>query len=124
MGFTTFLRGGTVTQLRGLAFFALSETGYILAGSITSDGGGGGTTTWGTTGTVACRIYPLATTGVSRFVGGAINEESTHMVRMPAGATITLENRIVVGSRGTFDVLMAPERTDQPTTRVVEVIQI
>lgn len=121
MSFSTFLRGRPTG--RGLAWLALSDTAYILAGSVSSDGGGGGTTVWGTAGTAACRVYPLATSGVSRFVGGAVSENSTHMIRMPVDATVNLKDRVVVSGRGTFEVLMVPERTDQ-LTRVVEVIEL
>lgn len=124
MGFSTFLHsGGTVTQMRGLAFLALSETARILSGSVVSDGGGGGTTVWRAVGTTDCRIYPLATSSSSRFVGGAISENSTHMIRLPTRATVDLDDRIVVGSRGTFSVLMAPERTGE-LTKTIEVIKL
>jgi hypothetical protein len=123
MSFSTFLHsGGTVTHLRGLTWLALNDTAYVCAGSVVSDGGGGGTTVWHTVGTVPCRIFPLAKRAIFHLVGGAINENSTHMVRVPAAATVTLEDQLVI-SGGTFAVLMLPRSTDEVTS-TIEVVEL
>lgn len=122
MPISTFLKGREPDRLRGLAWLALSGTAVIMAGTVTSDLGGGGTTVYRNVGTAPCRIYPLASSGVSRYVGGAISENSTHMVRVPVGSTISLQDRIVTRG-GTYEVLMLPERTSADT-RTVEVIKI
>jgi hypothetical protein len=85
MGLTTFLNGRA--PQRGLAWLALSDTGYILSLTTTSDSGGGASTVWAPSGTVSCRVDPLSGGG-SRITGGAIDERSTHMVTAPSDTSV------------------------------------
>lgn len=112
----------SVTQLRGLAWLALTDVGQVGAGSITGDTGGGGVTSW-TYGTlVPCRIDPLSER-MGRVTGGQIDERSTHMVTVPPGIPVTASNRFAITNRGTFEVTAARVRTGAKS-QVFEVIQI
>ena len=119
MPFSTFLDGRTPDQLRGLMWLTLSETGYVIRGTVTSDSGGGVTTTWGTAGTVDCRIDPLG--GGEDEFGGQIDDRSTHILTVPAGASVEDTDRVIVGSRGTFEVTAVRQRTRE-WSRVFEVV--
>lgn len=111
MPIASFLNGTAPSQLRGLAWLALSETGVILAGSASSDSGGGATESWAASGTVACRVDPINAFGNARVTGGVIDERSTHVVTVPPGTSVSTSNRFAVGSRGTFEVTAVRERT-------------
>ena len=89
MGVSTFLNGGTATQLRGLRGSPSPTDGFFQARTIVDDGGGGGTAVW-TYGAarLPCRIDPLADSGASSVTGGRIDERSTHLVTTPAGAAV------------------------------------
>jgi hypothetical protein len=103
----TFLTG-TATQLRGLAWTALSATGNVAAGTFADDGGGGGTLTYTLGADVPCRLDPLTTApGVT---GGRIDERSTHLLTVPAGTSLNVTSRFHVGG-GTFEVTALRERT-------------
>lgn len=122
MPITTFLNGRTdYIQLRGMAFMALSEVGYVVAGSVTSDAGGGGTTTWvaGTVG-IPCRVDALG--GGESVTAGQISENSTHQITLPAATPIDEVNRFAITGRGTFDITAVPERTGE-FLRVLEAVQ-
>lgn len=123
MPLSTFLDGQNPSQLRGLAFLALSDTGYVVAGTIVSDSGGGGTSTWtaGTTG-IPCRIDPL-TDRSARLTGGAIDERSTHVITVPPGSSVTAASRFAVDGRGTFEVTATHQQTGELVS-VFEVIEL
>lgn len=112
MPLSTFLNGQNPDQLRGLLWLALSDAGYLVAGSITDDSGGGGTMTWtaGTTG-IPCRVDPLSDR--SRITGGAIDERSTHIITVPPGTTVTAASRFAVAGRGTFEVTATHMQTGE-----------
>lgn len=121
MSLSTFLNAGTATQLRGLAWLALSDSGSVLALSITDDGGGGGTASWAAGPAVPCRVDPL--TARSRVTGGAIDERSTHVVTVPAGVSVSASGRFAITGRGTFEVTAVRSRTAE-LTHTFEVISI
>jgi hypothetical protein len=112
---STFLHDDEPVQLRGLAFLALSETGWTRRGTVVSDGGGGGTTVFVNGGTVACRIDPLARAGDERVVGGRLDDRSTHKVTVPAATDVTTPDRFEISGRGVFEVTAVAERTDAQT---------
>jgi hypothetical protein len=122
MSLSTFLNGRTAVQLRGLAWLALSDSGNVLSATVTGDSGGGGTTTWTAGGTVPCRLDPLIRHGSSRETAGAINERSSHIVTLPAGTDVAVENRFAIVGRGTFEVTAVRERTAS-LTQVIEVVE-
>jgi hypothetical protein len=119
MPLSTFLNGRPPS--RGLIWLALSDTATIFGRTFVSDGGGGGSVTWGTVGTVDCRIDPLG--AQSRITGGAIDERSTHIVTIPTGNTVDVQNRVVIAARGTFEVTAVRERTD-PLAQTFEVLAV
>lgn len=121
MGLSTFLNGGTASQLRGLQWLAFTDTGWSLTRTYTDDGGGGGTASWASGGTVACRIDPL-TRMTAGETAGRIDERSTHLVTTTAGAAINADSRFAIAGRGTFEITATRTRTDA-LTQVFEVIE-
>ena len=121
MGLTTFLNGGTISQLRGLAWLALSDNGRIGAGSVTDDAGGGATIAWNYGGTIPCRVDPL--TDYEQTQAGRINDRSTHLVTVAPYTPITVRNRFQVINGGTFEVTAVNTTTAEPL-RTFEVVQI
>jgi len=120
---TTFLNGRTdYTTLRGGAFVMLSEIGYIVSGSVTSDQGGGGTITWSQGGTaVPCRVDAMG--GGEALMGAKISEQTTHVITVPASAVVTPANRFAITNRGTFEITAVPEQTAQ-FLQTLEAVQI
>lgn len=106
---STFLNGGTATQLRGLAWLSLSDGGRVGSGTIVSDTGGGGTAAWTYGGTISCRLDPL--TGDEGVVASRIHDRSTHLITVPVGTTVTHNSRFEVIGRGTFEITAIRERT-------------
>ena len=121
MPFSTFLDGRNPTQLRGLAWLSLSDTGVIQSNAGTSDAGGGITSAWSNVGTTECRLDPL--TSRSRITGGQIDERSTHVVTVPPDAVIGAADRVVIAGQGTFEITAADSRT-RPWLNTFEVIEI
>lgn len=121
MPLASFLNGGTVSQLRGLAWLALSDRGNPLTLTSTDDSGGGASQSWTAGGTVDCRVDPL--TAQSRVTGGQIDERSTHLVTVPPGTSVNASDRFAIAGRGTFEVTATRQRTAEQTT-TFEVIQI
>jgi hypothetical protein len=123
MPISTFLNGRPPTQLRGLAFLALSEAATIEARTAVSDGGGGASWTWAAAGSAPCRVYPVTTKGQGRITGGQIDERTTHYCVLPTGTPVNQAERIVIANRGTFEVTMVLQRTSR-LTNVCEVMQL
>jgi hypothetical protein len=108
----TFLDGDNPSQLRGLAWLSLSELGWKLTKTVTSDSGGGGTAMFTPGGTVSCRIDPFGQGGRNESTfGGRLDERSTHVVTLPAGTDVGQDDRFVISGRGTFEVTAVRERT-------------
>jgi hypothetical protein len=120
---STFLNGRNPSQLRGLQWLALADTGMLLSRTYTSDSGGGASVVWGTAAAnIPCRIDPMTAVGRD-VVGGRIDERSTHMVTVPSGTSVSSEERFVIASRGTFEVTAAREQTGELVT-TFEVIEV
>lgn len=105
----TFLDGSTYTQLRGLRWMGLSDTGHTYRGTFTDDGGGGGTASYANSSTVQCRVVPL--TGGEQEAAGAISDLSTHLIMVPPGTSLVPEDRFVVDNRGTYTITAIRDRT-------------
>jgi hypothetical protein len=103
---STFLNNRPPTQLRGLAFMALSETATIQTRTQSSDDAGDAILSWASGGTVGCRLYPVTRRGRGREIAGAIDERSTHYLITPQGTVIGLADRVLVAGRGTYEITM------------------
>lgn len=99
--------------LRGLDFWALSERGWPLHGTVVSDGGGGGTTTNVAGGTVFCRIDPLARANSERVVADQLSDRSTHKVTAEVAVVVDLDDRFEIQGRGVYEVTAVRDRTDE-----------
>lgn len=118
---STFLNGRSPTRLRGLMMLSLSDQATWLTRTYTDDTGGGATVAWGTAGTaIPCRIDPVGGSGRG-ITAGRIDERSTHVVTVPPGTGVTADDRVVIASRGTFEVTATRTRTAQ-WSEVFEVI--
>ena len=106
-----------VTTLRGLPYFGLSETGYVVRGSFTDNQGGGGSMTLGTVGTVDCRVDPLG--GGESVIADRIDERTTHRISVPPGTDVSAKDRFVVSGIGAFEITAVPVRTSEQV-RVLE----
>ena len=63
-----------------------------------SDGGGGGTVSWVPSGTVSCRVAPIASGGEGEdVVGGRLHPDSEVVFSMPPDTDIDHNCRIVYG---------------------------
>lgn len=103
-------------QLRGLAFLRLADTGYILRGTVVDNGGGGGTTTFGTAGTVFCRVDPLG--GGESVIANRLDERTTHHITVPAQTVIDAADQFRVSGE-TYEITAVRART-QEQVRVLE----
>lgn len=110
MSVSTFVNGLPATQLRGLAWLSLSETGNIVSTAGTTDSGGGWTSGTATSGTaIPCRIDPLS--GAETLVGGRIDERSTHSLTVPSETGLTSKQQFSISGRGTYEVTAERDRT-------------
>jgi len=122
MPIATFLTDRLPERLRGLQFLALNDTADIQRRTAASDAGGGAAWTWATVATVPCRVYPVSLRGRGGLVGDVLSERTTHFVMTPAGTDVTTADRLVIAGRGTFEVTMVPDRTDE-LARTIEVME-
>lgn len=80
----------------------LPDTGYVLSLAYTNDGYGGIVETWGTAGTITCRLDPLR--GGESLTGAAVNPYHGFRLTAAYDAALTEANRIEIGSE-TYSVL-------------------
>lgn len=108
-----------LSSMRSVAAQALPGTAVIQAQTFVSDGGGGGSTTWAPSGTVDCRVVPVALgAGANEgLTGGRITPDSTYVITLPAETSVTTNSRII-SAGGTFNVEAIRERSWNVTTRV------
>lgn len=111
MPLATFLNGGSVTQLRGLPFLALSGSGYMVNNSGgTSDSGGGRTSGTVHGGTVACRIDPLG--GAEGEVASRVSDRSTHLITLPPDYSIDHSDQFYsIDESETYEITAVRDRT-------------
>ncbi len=120
MSRTTFLNGRSYARLRGALAQSLSTTGYQLAGAGTVDQSGGEIQTWGTAGTFACRIDPLA--GGERVFGERMSDRSTHIVTLPPNSTVDHNDRFQIDG-DTYEITAVRSATAERARRL-EVVEI
>lgn len=112
MSLATSFGSATFTQLRGLPWLALSETGYILTlGTGDNQGGGGGGTWTQGTAVVPCRVDAIG--AQSGELANQLNERSTCVILMPPNAAVTTQNRVAITGRGTYEVTAVRTRTSE-----------
>lgn len=109
-GLFTSYRDAAITSLRGLAFIALDDTGYVIRGSYADDSGGGVTSTFGTAGTYACRVDPL--TSRSGLTANQIDERSTHVISVAPGVDAAVSDRFRIGTTD-YEITAVRTRTDE-----------
>lgn len=121
MSTSTFLDGRPYTQLRGAAWLFLSDTGQVLAGSITGDSGGGGTLTWGTAvADIPCRVETMS--GSEREIADRVADNSTHLITVPPGTAATHADRFLC-TAGTFEITAVRTQTRE-WLRTLEAVQV
>jgi len=124
MPLSTFLNGGTATQLRGLLWLSLSDTGSVGTLTSTSDAGGGASSMWAFGASVPCRVDPVSSSGDDEVpVAGRLSDRSTHVITVPAGTSVSIANRFSVSGRGTFEVTAVRERTGE-WARFFEAVEV
>jgi len=109
MPISTFLDGRQPTQLRGLAFLALSDIGQVLTQTSTDDGGGGASQAWNLSGTIACRVDDLS--GSEQLSAGRISDRTTHVITVPPNVVPTPADRFLIAGKGTFEITAVRNRT-------------
>lgn len=114
---STFLDERPPTRGTDLNF--LTETGYILAGSVTDDGGGGGSVALNTAGTFPCRIDAMG--GREGEIASRISDRSTHLVTLPPQTVIELEQDFQIDGIGAFEVTAVRQHTHE-LSRAIEVV--
>jgi hypothetical protein len=120
----TFLNGGTATQLRGLLWLSLSDTGQVGTLTSASDSGGGASQSWSYGSSVQCRIDPISSSGDDEtIVAGRLSDRSTHVITVPAGTNVATSNRFLITGRGTFEVTAVRERTAE-AARLFEAVEV
>src|SRR5512146_3162744 len=83
-----------LTWMRAAINELLPGTAYVLTCSYVSDGGGGLTETWGTAGTVDCRLD--AWSGNEVLTGGAVQPFHRYRMTVPYDTTLTTADRVQV----------------------------
>ncbi len=114
MPIASALHSNVPVQLRGLAFLAFADTGYVLrlSGTVDDGGGGRGSATWGTVGSaLPCRVTPMG--AQKGMVAAQIDERSTHTIYLPPATTVIESDRFAVGS-DTYEITAVKARTDEP----------
>jgi head-tail adaptor len=81
---------------------SLPETAVIQRRGFVDDGAGGGTTSWNASGTMDARVALISATETD--IAERLAEDADWMITVPASASITTDDRVVIGSR-TFNVL-------------------
>lgn len=113
------LSAAELAGMRATADRALPDTCTIQRKTAVSDGGGGTTETWADHATgIACRIAP-ASGGETGTAGDRVEDETTHVVTLPALTDITEADRLQVDGQ-VYEVTAVRKRGAWELTRRVE----
>lgn len=94
----SLLSAGDIADMRATASDSRQGTAIIQREVRVSDGGGGGTVSWTPSGTVPCRIAPIASGGEGEEVTGErLQPDSEVVFSFPADTDIDHNCRIVYG---------------------------
>jgi head-tail adaptor len=113
------LDNDTLDAMREQIVAALPDTGTVSRRTRVADGGGGYTFTWADHHTVPCRIAPVAGGEQGVAPGGRAADETTHVATVPAGADVSVQDRLRVSGQ-TYDVLLVRRRGSWELSRRVE----
>lgn len=120
MPLSTSLHNNVPTQLRGLTWLALSETGNVLTRSLSDDSGGGRSETFAVGPGIPCRVDPVG--GGEGVIADRIDERTTHRITIPPATTVTASDRFSVNNRGTYEITAVRARTDE-SVRILEAVE-
>lgn len=120
IGLPGLLSNGDIALMRNLLDESLPGTAFLLRRSVTDDGQGGQTQTYGTAGTLVCRVSPISPmkAGGEETHGDRITSLADRVITFPANTTVLATDRVSVGAQ-VFEVLAvhAP-RSWEISTRV------
>lgn len=119
MGLATGTRG-SLTQLRGLPWLALTESAHVLTMTAIDNSGGGARGSWTRGTAVPCRIDPLGAN--QGELADQINERSTNLLTFAPEFAVSTGARVEVETRGTYEVTAVRHRTSE-RMREVEVVE-
>ncbi|MHB0968103.1 MAG: head-tail adaptor protein [Bellilinea sp.] len=85
-----------LTHMRAVLNQLMPDTGYILTLAYTPDGYGGVVETWGTAGTITCRVDPLR--GSEILTGGAFQPYHGFQLTASYDTVLTEAHRVKVGA--------------------------
>lgn len=92
------LSDADLADMRATAAESRQGTAIIQRELRVSDGGGGGTVSWVATGTVSCRVAPIASAGEGEHIeGDRLQPDSEVVFAMPPGTDIDHNCRILYG---------------------------
>lgn len=111
------LSDAELTAIRADIANMLPGTAYVLSVTRASDGAGWFTETWGTAGTVSCRLDPLR--GHEQVSGGAVSPFHQFVLTLPWTSTLTTENRVTVGGITYSVISVDAAKTWKASTRAV-----
>lgn len=117
----TFLDGRVPTQLRGLAFLALSDSGHLETQVSTDDAGGGASQVWTAGAVIACRVDDMS--GSEQLSAGRISDRSTHVITVPPNVVPTPADRFLIDGKGTFEITAVRNRTRE-WLQILEAAQV
>ena len=120
MPLSTTLHDSVPTQLRGLAYLALSTTGQVLTRSLTDDGAGQQAETYTPQTAIPCRVDPLG--GGEGEAADRIDQRTTHLITIPPATTVKAQDRFSVSGVGNFEITAVRTRTDE-NVRVLEAVE-
>ena len=120
MPLSTTLHDNVPTQLRGLAYIALSTTGNVLVRTLTDDGAGGQAETYAAGSSIPCRVDPLG--GGEAEAADRIDERTTHLITVPPATSVKAQDRFSVSGIGNFEITAVRTRTDE-NVRVLEAVE-
>lgn len=106
-----------LASMRVIATSALPDTAVVSSGTFVSDSGGGGSIAYVPSGTVDCRIAPVAVAEGERTSGGRISADAEYVVTLPFDVEITTDSQLEIDGE-TYHVELIRDRSWNLSTRV------
>lgn len=95
----------------------MPDTGYVISLAYTPDGYGGVVETWGTAGTISCRVDPLR--GGEILQGGAIQPFHGFQLTAPYNTVLSEAHRLKVGTETYAIKSLDSDKSDAVSLRAV-----